>query len=145
MKLVKRLAILAGSSLATMGLASGAAGYFTASGTAEGAAQVGTVAPPAGLTATPAGPDAVHLQWAAPVASTELPLSGYYVERVAGPATGPACGSSPTALLAAGRVDCDDTGLEAGSYTYRVTAVYRTFTAGATTPVTVGPSALTTT
>jgi len=138
MKLFRKVAIVAGSGLATIGFASGAWAFFTAGGTAQATTQVGTVAPPTGVTATQTAPDTgtVNVQWVRPTAPGGLPLSGYYVERLVGPTASPACGSSPGALLASAVSDCNDTDVATGSYAYRVTAVYRTWTA-ASAPATV--------
>lgn len=140
MRLFKHFAIVAAAGLASLGLASGAWAYFSAAGTAEGAARVGTVNPPTAVTAVQTAPaaDSVHVQWTAPTAPTSptsptapggLPLSGYYVERLLGSTPIPACASSPGTLLAAGASGCDDTAVTPGAYTYRVTAVFRSFSA----------------
>jgi len=139
-----KLAVIATTGLATLGVAPGAWAYFTAAGTAEGAVRVDTVNPPTDVTATQTGAGTVRVSWHVPTARA-LPLSGYYVERLVGSTAGPACGTSPAALLTQGPPRCDDTGVPAGSYSYRVTAVYRSFTATSSlAPVTVtvgGPTA----
>jgi hypothetical protein len=143
MRLLKQFAIVTASGLASLAMASGAWAYFTAAGTAEGAARVGTVNPPTAVTALQAAPavGTVHVQWTAPTAPGGFPLSGYYVERL-GTTPIPACASSPASLLATGASDCDDTGVTPGTYTYRVTAVYRSLSAtSAPAPVTVDVAA----
>jgi hypothetical protein len=133
MRLPTKLAVVASTAVATIGLASTSWGYFTASATAPGSAQVGTVNPPTGVTAgqTVPGVGTVHVDWTPP-APAGLPLSGYYVERLSGSTATPACDSAPGALLAAGSSDCNDTALVSGSYSYRVTAVFGTWTATST-------------
>ena len=131
MKLFKTFAIVAGGGLALLGLsASGAAAFFTATATASGSVTVGRLDAPTAVTAAPA-PDAgtVNVQWVRPANPGGLQIDGYYVERLSGSAPSAACGSSAGHLLAPSVSGCNDTGVPAGSYTYRVTAVFRTFTA----------------
>lgn len=144
MRLFKQFAIVAAAGLTSLGMASGAWAYFSAAGTAEGAARVGTVNPPTAVTAVQTTPAAgtVHVRWSAPTAPGGLPLSGYYVERLLGSTPIAACASSPGTLLAAGASACDDTGVTSGAYTYRVTAVFRSFDATSDpAPVTVDVTA----
>ncbi len=63
-------------------------------------------------------------------------MTGHVVERLTVSA---ACGSSGTSPLPGIAVACDDTGVASGTYTYRVTALYRTWTAPSvpSPPVTV--------
>src|SRR5207253_6502152 len=66
------------------------------------------------------------------------------VQPFAGSTPGAACGSSPSTLLAATPTNCDDTAVSSGSYTYTVTAVFRSWTAVSSpslsvTVVNVGP------
>ncbi|HEY4408941.1 MAG TPA: fibronectin type III domain-containing protein [Acidimicrobiia bacterium] len=131
MKLLKTFAIVAGSGLAVVGLgAQGAVAYFTAGGTATGAVRVGLLAPPTAVSATESpGTGAVRVQWTGPADPGGLPIDGYFVERLSGSASAPACASSAADLLDAAVSECMDQAVPAGSYTYRVTAVFRTFTA----------------
>jgi hypothetical protein len=138
MNRLAKLAVVGTTGLAILGVAPGAWAYFTATGTAETAVRVDTVNPPTNVTAeqTDPGVGTVRVSWHVPTARS-LPLTGYYVERLVNSTASPACGSSPAALLTQGP-PCDDTGVPAGSYSYRVTAVYRSFTAASTlAPVTV--------
>ena len=131
MKLLKTLAIVAGSGLATVGLtASGASAFFTATATASGTVHVGQLnAPTAVIAAQNPGVGTVHIQWTDPAQPGGQAIDGYYVERLDGLTASPACGSSAASLLASGASACDDAGVSAGSYRYRATAVFRTFTA----------------
>ncbi|MCA1843835.1 MAG: fibronectin type III domain-containing protein [Actinobacteria bacterium] len=138
MRTFTKIAFVAGAGLASVGMAPGAWAYFTATGTATTSAKVAAVAPPTGVTATETTPGTVHVQWTRPAAPGGLPLTGFFVERLVGPAALPACGSSPATPLAATTSTCDDPGIAPGPYDYRVTAVFRTFTApSALAPVTV--------
>lgn len=131
MKLLKTLAIVAGSGVAAVGLtASGASAFFTASATASATVHVGGLDAPTAVTAAQdPGAGTVDVQWTGPAKPGGLAIDGYYVERLDGSTASPACGSSATGLLASGASGCHDSGIAPGSYTYRVTAVFRTFTA----------------
>ena len=141
MRLFTKIAFVAGAGLASAGMASGAWAYFTATGTTTTTAAVATVTPPTGVTATEIlpGTGTVQVQWTRPAAPAGLSLTGFYVERLSGTTATPACASSPTTPLAAALSGCIDLAVPTGSYDYRVTAVYRTWTATSTpAPVTVG-------
>src|SRR5581483_6279143 len=58
------------------------------------------------------------------------PLTGYYVERISGSTPSTACGSSPT-HLAGTATSCDDT-VAVGTYSYTVTAYWRSWTSTST-------------
>ncbi|HVW31833.1 MAG TPA: hypothetical protein VHL53_04780 [Acidimicrobiia bacterium] len=142
MRLSSRIAVVTVAGFAAVGLASGGAwAYFTGTGTGTGTAHVGVVPPPAAATAAPVAPGAttVHVSWTAPASVPGGPaLQGYFIERLAGSVPSPACGSSSEALLGASATSCADPAVAPGSYEYRVTAVYGTFTAaGTVAPVTV--------
>jgi hypothetical protein len=114
---------------------SSAAAYWTPqSGSGVASATTGMLAPPTSV-AVPAtsGPD-VTVSWAA--SAGPLSPTGYYVTSTLGAVTSAACGTSPATLVAAG--PCTDTVTVSGAYSYSVTAVYRTWTATASSaPVTV--------
>ena len=107
----------------------GAFGYFTSAGAGTGSASTGTLNPPTNVTVPASSTGTVHVAWTASVTGPgAIAPTGYYAERNAGgPAWAPACDSSPSALVSA--TDCDDTVSADGDYTYRVTAVYHSWTA----------------
>lgn len=124
----KLLALAAGAAGAAV-LATAGWAYWTAGGHGSAAASVGTLNPPViGTTAQPVqGVGTLRVNWSA---STGTPApTGYYVQRFVGSMLdGPACGSSPAELVAG--PSCDDDGLTAsGPYSYKVTAVFRSWTA----------------
>lgn len=128
----RKLAYIAGGCLAATGaLTSGALAFFTAGGTNTGSAQVATLAAPTDVTAAQRQPGipTVQIGWKGLTETPgDQPLDGYYAERLSGGAASPACGSSAGALLPATSRGCDDTGVPAGAATYRVTAVFRSWT-----------------
>ena len=67
------------------------------------------------------------MDWDAVVAPAGGTLNGYYVERFAGSTPSAACATSPSSLTSA--TACNDTGVADGTYTYKVTAVFRSWTA----------------
>jgi hypothetical protein len=110
--------------------------YFTTTGTGSSAAKtVSALAQPAIATATPGVGGTVSLSWGA----VTPPGTGnitYKVERNGGGASG-TCASTPSATT------CVDSGLAAGTYTYVVTAKWRSWTTSSTSKaatVTVGPA-----
>ncbi len=114
--------------------------YWTTSGAGGGSAAATTLSPPTGVSAVPSGPTAtVSFTGVTPAYGT---LTGYFVTRYAGAVPSNACGTNPSvpsSLLAAGATSCVDSGLTNGTYTYRVTAVFRTWTAQSTAsaPITI--------
>jgi hypothetical protein len=121
--------------LATVIPASSAAAYWPSqAGTGVATATTGILAPPTAVTvpATSGGP--VPVGWTAS-AGSPIP-TGYYVTRGDGAVTAGACATSPATLTTA--TSCSDPVAASGTYTYSVTAVYRTWTATASSgPVTV--------
>ncbi len=112
--------------------------YYTASGTGSAGAQVGVLAAPANVTATP-GAGTVSLSWSA-VTPPGLGTVNYYVKRD-GAAASIAC---PSAASPTGVTSCTDTGVSTGSHSYTVTAVWRSWTGtSAGTNVTVASGAVT--
>jgi hypothetical protein len=112
--------------------AGGAYAYFTTVGAGSADASTGTLAAPTITTATPSA-GSVALTWS----SVTAPAGGtitYYVRRDGGaPAGNCPDSASPTSVTS-----CTDSGLTAGSYSYTVTAVWRSWTAtSASTTVTV--------
>jgi hypothetical protein len=115
-----------------------AVAYFATSGTGTGIASTGTLTAPT-VSATPSA-GMVAFSW-----STVTPPSGsdpvtYYVTRVGGSVGG----NCPTSAAPTTVTGCADSGLVAGTYSYTVTAQWRSWTAtSAVTPVTVTSGAAT--
>ncbi|OLR91964.1 fibronectin type III domain-containing protein [Actinokineospora bangkokensis] len=106
-------------------VATPAIAFWRATGTGSGTGSTTTLNPPTGVTAPASSPTTVPVSW---TASTGIPApSGYYVLRTSSGGTSAACGSSATSLITG--TSCSDTGVAAGTYTYRVVAVYRSWTA----------------
>jgi hypothetical protein len=113
-------------------------GYFTAHGAGTGSATTGTLDAPTGVGTTyTSGSSTVDVSWTGVTPPSGGGTFGYYVVRFVGSTPAPACNTSPTVLTAS--VTCSDTSVTAGTYTYKVTAVYNSFTAtsAASDPVTV--------
>jgi len=131
MKHSTKLLAIAASIAGTVGLAAAGWAYWTSSGSGAAAATVGTLNKPSIVSATPhAGAGTVHLIWTAPTTPDSGPLTGYYVERISGSTPSTACGSSPT-HLAGTATSCDDT-VAVGTYSYTVTAYWRSWTSTST-------------
>jgi len=110
--------------------------YFAVQGMGAGSAS--DPQPPLNVSATFPNPiqRTVEVTWSAPTEPGGIILNGYYVTRFLGSTPSPACGTSPTALTTS--LSCQDTGLTSNTYTYSVTAVFRSWSSGATsTNVTV--------
>lgn len=120
--------------------ASPASAYWSPTGTGSAVGQTGGLAAPTVTVPANAVTD-VMVSWT-PGTGGVAP-EGYYVTRQLGSTTVGACGTSPTALLTAG--PCTDLGIPDGSYTYVVTAVYRSWTslsAASSTVTVVNPTQL---
>ena len=105
--------------------ATAASAYWPASGTGSTTAAVATLAPPTNVTVPANSTPNVAISWTAS-AGTTAP-AGYYVTRITGSTSMPACGSSPTALVTG--TSCTDSAAPEGTHTYVVTAVHRSWTA----------------
>src|SRR6478735_3737713 len=104
--------------------------YWTQSGTGAAGVSVVTLAAPANVTATVAGGSAVvQVSWPGVVGPDGGNVDGYYVQRYSGTAPSAACSSSPTVLLPSASTSCSDPSVTNGAYTYRVTAVFHSWTA----------------
>ncbi|HWG08805.1 MAG TPA: IPT/TIG domain-containing protein [Solirubrobacteraceae bacterium] len=121
----RRAVIAVGLALLTASVAAWA--YWAASGSGSAAGSVGTLAAPSGVTASAAGAG-VSVSWSGVTAPGGGAIDGYYVQRYSGSTPSPACESSPTNLLSSGTNSCSDT-VAGGAYTYKVTAVWRSWTA----------------
>ncbi|MBC7443757.1 MAG: hypothetical protein H7311_14775, partial [Ramlibacter sp.] len=115
----------------TAALASGtgaAWGYLSTTGAGTASSSLGTLQPPTNVTVpTESATGTVSVSWAA--SGGPLAPTGYFVTRitVSTGATTDACGTSrpaPTTALA-----CSDVAVPMGTFTYRVTAVTRSWTA----------------
>jgi hypothetical protein len=145
MKHTRKLLVLAAVTVGALGIAGVGWAYWTATGSGSASAAVGTLNAPTNVT-VPAGPAAspVPVSWTAPTG--DVAATGYYVQRFAGSTLdGPACGSSPSALLPATPTGCNDTNVSDGTYTYRVTAVFASWTgisdpSGSVTVSNIGPA-----
>lgn len=118
--------------------------YWTGSGAGSASGSVGTFAAPSSVTATvSAGSATVSTAWVATSGPGGAAIDGYYVRRFSGSTPSPACGTSPSSLLSATVTTCDDTNVSSGTYTYSVTAVFRSWTAtsAASAAVAVNPIA----
>jgi len=122
--------------LLAMAAAGTAVAYFTTTGAGESSpAVVIAIAKPTITAATPANGGTVALSWGAVTPPSSGTVS-YVVSRNGENASG-TCSSTLTAL------SCTDSGLEAGTYNYVVTAQWRSWTAASSTKaatVTVGPA-----
>jgi hypothetical protein len=120
--LILGAAVLGAAPLATAGWA-----YWSAGGSGSASATVGTLNAPVIGTSTQQGLGTLRVNWTA--STGDVVPTGYYIQRYAGTTLdGYACGSSATTLKPA--PSCDDQGLtEAGPYNYKVTAVFRSWTA----------------
>ena len=102
--------------------------YWSSSGSGSGSGSAGTLDAPT-LNGSP-GAGTVSLSWS-PVSPPGVGAVTYYVTRNGGfPSGNCPPSSAPTSVLA-----CTDSGLAAGTYSYTVTAVWRTWTA-TSSPVT---------
>jgi hypothetical protein len=118
--------------------------YFDLGGTSGGSAKVATLNSPLNVTAIFPNPGqrTVDVSWSKPAEPVGIVLNGYYVTRYVGSTPSPACGTSPTSLTTS--LSCPDTNLASNSYTYSVTAVFRSWSSAATsTNITVPVPVLT--
>ncbi|MCU1379840.1 MAG: hypothetical protein JWN29_2823 [Acidimicrobiales bacterium] len=112
-------------------LASIAWAFWTSGGSGSAGAAAGDLAVPTGVTATSNG-GSVTVDWTDAAASDGGDVDGYYIERLSGATSSPACDSGPAMedlIPAINDPSCTDTNVADGTYTYRVTSVWRTWTA----------------
>ncbi|WP_258803042.1 hypothetical protein [Pseudarthrobacter sp. NS4] len=105
-----------------------ASAYWRASGTGNTTAAVATLLPPTNVSVPANSNSSVAVSWTG--SSGTVAPTGYYVTRITGSTTMPACGSSPAALIPA--TTCTDTSVPEGIHKYQVTAVYRSWSAAGT-------------
>jgi hypothetical protein len=98
---------------------------WTVTGSGSSSASTDTLQQPT-ITEVTTSSDTVTIDWSTVIAPGGGAVDGYYVQRYAGAEPSSACASSPATLLTA--VSCTDTGLSSGTYTYRVTAVFKSWT-----------------
>jgi hypothetical protein len=109
--------------------------YFTTSGTGSASAELSKLSPSTITTATPATGGTVTLTWAAVTAPGTGAIT-YTVSRDGGAPSG-------TCTPTLSETTCTDSGLAAGTYSYVVTAKWRSWTVASpvkTAQVTVGPA-----
>lgn len=106
--------------------------HWSSDGSGAGTATVATLAAPGNVNVTAAG-STVDVSWLG-VTPPEGVLDGYTVTRNNGATTSPACGTDaavPGSFLPAGTLTCSDNAVPVGTYTYAVTAMFRSWTASA--------------
>jgi Bacterial Ig-like domain len=135
MKHIKKLLVLAAAAVGGVGLATTGWAFWSASGTGSASGAVSSLTAPSAVSASQPTPGVgtVHVAWTPPIAPDGTTVSSFSVQRFSGSTPSSACGGVITAT------GCDDTGVAAGSYTYKVTALFRSWTAqsAASAPVTV--------
>ncbi|MFJ6159001.1 hypothetical protein ACIQF8_18495 [Pseudarthrobacter sp. NPDC092184] len=122
---------------ALLGAAPSAA-YWGSSGTGSTTAPVATLLPPTNVTVPASSNSNVTVSWTP--SSGALTPTGYVVTRLSGTDAFAACGSSYAAPIAAST--CTDTSVPEGTHQYRVTAVYRSWTAAGAVSGTVAVASL---
>jgi hypothetical protein len=118
--------------LVVLGIGALAWAYWTTQGTGSAAASVGTLHAPTNVSVPATASGSVHVTWnGSTLGDGVTPASGYYVTRIknSDSSASNACGTSPSSLTSSAATSCDDTGVADGTYHYKVTAVYRSWTA----------------
>jgi hypothetical protein len=128
-----------------LALVNSANAFFSTLGAGSGSVSVSTLNPATSVVATQpvSTVTTVDVSWTAPTEPSGIVLDGYYVQRYLGSTPSPACGTSPTSLISS--LTCNDTSVAPDTYTYTVTAVFRSWTAESlpSAPVTIGAPVLT--
>jgi hypothetical protein len=120
--------------LAILAMSVTAFAYWTTAGAGSASGSVATLNAPTNVVAT-GGISLAHVSWTGSALSTGTPAQGYYVQRYGGsPSPAPACGTDPAnsathVAHTSGTITCTDSGVAPGTYTYKVTAVYHSWTA----------------
>lgn len=128
-RIVARLALLVVGLTVVLGGLGIALASWTTTGNGLGSGGVGTLDAPTGVSAAPTYAT-VTVTWAAATPPDGV-LDGYVVSRDDGATSVPACGTdigAPATFIPAGTLTCADTLVPDGSYTYTVTAVFRSWT-----------------
>jgi hypothetical protein len=116
--------------LAVLAMAASALAYWTTHGFGTATASVSTLNAPTDVSVPSTATGTVHITWTGSTLGDGVTsASGYYVTRIknSDSSAANACGTSPSAPTSS--TSCDDTSVPDGSYHYRVTAVFRTWTA----------------
>ena len=114
--------------LAAVGVSLVALAYWAGAGGGSASASVASLGAPTGVTASNTlGTGAVAVSWTGVTVPTGGSVDGYYVLRYLGATPGAACGTSSSSLTTL--TSCNDTSVADGTYTYKVVAVWRTWTA----------------
>ena len=118
--------------LAALVAATGAWAHWTTSGTGSASASVGMLNAPTDVSVPATASGTVHVSWTgSTLGDGTTRASGYYVTRISNDdsSTSNACGTSPSSLTPSSASSCDDIGVPDGTYHYKVTAVYRSWSA----------------
>jgi trimeric autotransporter adhesin len=126
-----------------LAIAGHARAYWSQNGTGSASAAVGSLAAPTsvGVTSTP-GSTSVNVSWTGASAPDGGAVDGYFLQRTSGGVTSTACASSLFALLPPGTSSCTDVNVPDGTYTYKVVAAYRSWTATSAPSSSVSVTAL---
>jgi hypothetical protein len=122
-----RALILVIAALGLTVLVSGVAyAFYTSTGSAGAFVTVGTLNPPTNVTVPASSAGSVDVSWTAPTGP--LAATGYDISRTntETSATAGVCGTPATHVIT---TSCTDSAVPLGTYTYQVTAVYRSWTA----------------
>ena len=115
-------------------------GFWSTSGNGAGASSVTTLSAPTGVSVPSAVTGTtVTISWTGMIAPSGASDVKYWVLRANGSTTANACGTTASLPLfeGTGAKSCNDTSVAPGSYTYTVTAVWRTWTAQGNTSAAV--------
>ena len=110
-----------------------ASAYWPGAGAGSGTSTTGALQPPTAVTVPPTSAENVDVSWTP--SSGSLVPTGYFVSRISAAETVDACGTDSATLTT--DVSCIDSVPASGTYTYRVTAVFRTWTAASASSPTV--------
>jgi len=117
--------VLTGFVVVLVVLATPATAFWRSQGSGIGSTATATLAAPTGVTVAPISLPNVAVSW---TASTSSPApTGYYITRTSAGGTVTACATSAASTITG--TTCTDTSAPSGTYTYAVTAVYRSWTA----------------
>jgi hypothetical protein len=114
--------------MAAIAISAAAWAYFTASGAGSGSATTGTLAAPTNVVATYTTGSTVGVSWNAATPPGAGTVS-YFVRRFGGPTADVCSTSSALNGLHITATSCNDTNVPDGPHTYKVTAVFTTWTA----------------